>query len=345
MKPQEQIEHWVNRAGEVMRMQNRRYSTVRDYCGWLRRYFAFTTKLPKGFTPEQKAEKFLNFLANEKNVSAQTQDGAFYAIIYFYKNVVRTPLKDIQCMRPAKRQVVRIAPPLNETHRLLAALPDVAGYPTNFQGRLLYSRGLRVCEPLNLRMKDVRFEDRKLILIAAKGNKDRVVRMDEWMVECFQRQMVAALLVWEADCRNGLPLEIPNQLAKKYPETRFSKHWAWVFPGKQPCRHPFTGELVRYRQHECFLQRAFKIARQKTGVLATPHNMRHAHATHLLESGLTSVKALQEEMGHVDPRTTLGYCHADALSVADPMMLAGQRQTTITVAPQEVRRITFPISA
>ena len=323
-------------------MQNRSLSTERDYCGWLRRYFAFTTKLPPGFTPEQKAEKFLNHLANVENVSAQTQDGAFYAIIYFYKNVVRTELKAIQFLRPAKRQAVRTAPPIGDTQRLLAALPDVAGYPTHFQGRLLYARGLRVCEPLNLRMKDVRFEDRKLILIAAKGNKDRVVRMDEWMVECFQRQMVAALLVWESDCRQRLPLEIPNQLAKKYPETRFSKHWAWVFPGHQPCKHPRTGEMVRFRQHECFLQRAFKIARQKTGVFATPHNMRHAHATHLLESGLTSVKALQEEMGHVDPRTTLGYCHADALSVPDPTLLQA-RQTYITippaVAPLEYRRL------
>ena len=340
MKPQEQIEFWVNRTREVLRMQNRSISTERDYCGWLRRYFAFTTKLPKGFTPEQKAEKFLNYLANVQDVSGQTQDGAFYAILYFYKNVVRTPLKDIQCLRPAKRQVVRLAPPIHDTHRLLDALPDVAGYPTNFQGRLLYSRGLRVCEPLNLRMKDVRFEDRKLILIAAKGNKDRVVRMDEWMVEAFQRQMVAALLVWESDCRAGLPLEIPNLLAKKYPETRFSKHWAWVFPGKQPCRHPRTGEMVRFRQHECFLQRAFKIARAKTGVLATPHNMRHAHATHILESGAASVKALQEEMGHVDPRTTMGYCHADALSVPDPTNLV-RRPTTLYIPPTEVKRLEF----
>lgn len=340
MKPKEQIDFWVNRTREVLRMQNRSYSTERDYCGWLRRYFAFTTKLPKGFTPEQKAEKFLNHLANVQDVSAQTQDGAFYAIIYFYKNVVRVPLKDVQCLRPAKRQVIRTAPALVDTHRLLAALPDVSGYPTNLQGRMLYGRGLRVCEPLNLRLKDVRIMDRKLILIAAKGNKDRVVRLDEWMIEPLQRQMIVALTVWESDVRNQIPLEIPNQLAKKYPETRFSKHWAWLFPAKQTCQHPRTGEIVRYRQHECFLQRAFKIARQKTGVLATPHNMRHAHATHLLESGLTSVKALQEEMGHVDPRTTLGYCHADALSVADPMMLQ-PRQTIITVAPLEMRRIEF----
>lgn len=98
--------------------------------------------------------------------------------------------------------------------------------------------------------------------------------------------------------------------------------------------------MVRYRQHQCFLQRAFKAARLKTGVLAIPHEMRHAHATHLLESGAASLKALQEEMGHVDPRTTMGYCHADALSVPDPMCLR-PRQTVITIAPLEPKRIAF----
>jgi len=340
MKPQEQIEFWVNRAREVLRMQNKAYSTERDYCGWLRRYFAFTVKLPAGLKPETKAERFLNHLANVENVAGDTQNAAFYAILYFYKNVVRKPLENVQCLRPAKRQRVRTAPALADTHRLLAALPDVSGYPTNFQGRILYSRGLRVCEPLNLRMKDVRFADRKLVLIAAKGNKDRVVKLDEWMIEPFQRQMVAALLVWESDCRNGIPLEIPHQLAKKFPETRFSKHWAWVFPGKQPCRHPRTGELVRYRQHECFLQRAFKLARQRTGVMAVPHEMRHAHATHLLESGVASVKALQAEMGHVDPRTTMGYCHADALSVPDPTLLA--RRPAFDLEISESNRLSAP---
>lgn len=164
--------------------------------------------------------------------------------------------------------------------------------------------------------------------------------MDEWMVEPLKRQMIVALSVWESDCRNQIPLEIPNQLAKKYPETRFSKHWAWLFPGKQPCRHPRTGEIVRYRQHECFLQRAFKIGRQRTGVMAVPHEMRHAHATHMIEAG-TNPKALQEEMGHVDIRTTMGYCHADALSVPDPNFIAQHRPSIVAVRALQPARIEF----
>lgn len=338
MNAEEQIEHWVGRCREVLRVQNRSYQTEKDYCGHLRRYFEFTTRWSKGSTPEQKAEKYLTHLAVERDVSATTQNGAFYAILFFYKHVVRVELKNVDSFRAKRREVVRTAPPLEETHRLLAAIPDVSGYPTNFQARMLYGRGLRISELLSLRLKDVRFSDRKLMIIAAKGNKDRVVRLDEWMIEPLQRQMVVALTVLERDTRNGLPLEIPNQLAKKYPETRFSKHWAWLFPAQKPCEHPRTGELVRFRQHQCFLQRAFKVARQRTGVMAVPHEMRHAHATHLLESGAASVSALQKEMGHVDPRTTLGYCHGEALSVPDPMRIVA-RQTFVEVLPIAAPRL------
>lgn len=342
MNPQEQIEFWVNRMREVIRLQNKALATERDYCGWLRRYFGFTTRLAKGFTPEQKAEKFLTWLAVKQDVSGATQDSAFAAIVFFYKNVIRKPLGNLDCIRAQRRKVVRTAPDPEATLRLLAALPDVSGYPTHLQGFILYARGLRVSEPLNVRLKDVRFGDRKLILIAAKGNKDRVVRLDDWMVEPLQRQMVAALLVWESDCRNGIPVALPNQLGRKYPEYRFSKHWAWLFPAKSPCHHPRTGEVVRYRQDECYLQRAFKVARQRTGVMATPHNMRHAHATHLLEAGAASVSALQKEMGHVDPRTTMGYCHGEALSVPDPFRVAThlvERNRVLNVATRQLTAV------
>ena len=340
MKPADQIKYWVGKTRDVLRTQHKSYATEKDYCGWLTRYFAFTTRLASGFSHEQKAEKFLTHLAVDCNVSDSTQSSAFFAILFFYKHVVRKPLEKVDSFRATRSQHVRMSPTISDTHRLLDALPDVSGYPTNLIGRILYSRGLRVREPLNWRMKDVQFEGRKLFIMAGKGKKDRVVRMDDWMVEPLQRQIIAALLVWESDVRDRLPLEIPNLLAVKYPDYKFSKHWAWVFPAKHSCEHPRTGETVRYHMHPCYVQRAFKIAGRKTGVFAIPHLMRHAHASHLLESNLASIKALQEEMGHVDPRTTLGYCHADALSVPDPTILA-QNRNVITIEPCIHRRIEY----
>ena len=173
-------------------------------------------------------------------------------------------------------------------------------------------------ETLQLRLKDLDFEGRRIIIRSGKGNKDGVVRLDEWMIVPLQRQMVVALTVWESDCRNQTPLSIPHQLAKKYPDTRFSKHWAWLFPQHHPCHDPRTSEKVRFHMHPANVQRAFKVARHMTGINAIPHEMRHAHATHLLDAGVNP-KALQAEMRHVDIRTTFGYCHAEAMSVRSPL--------------------------
>ena len=203
MNKQKQIVSFgVEKLRVVIRREHLAFSTERDYCGAIRRYFRFTVNLAAGLSGEQKAEEYLNHMAVDRDVSEDTQNGAFFAILYFYKNVVKKPLQNVDCLRAKRRERVRTAPTIEDTQKLLAALPDVSGYPTNLQGRILYSRGLRVCEPLNLRLKDVRYGDRKLIIIGGKGKKDRVVKMDEWMVEPLKRQMVVALTVWESDCRN-----------------------------------------------------------------------------------------------------------------------------------------------
>jgi len=75
---------------------------------------------------------------------------------------------------------------------------------------------------------------------------------------------------------------------------------------------------VRYRMHEANVQQGVKEARRKLGIMVLPHELRHAYATHCLDRG-TNIKALQEAMGHKQIETTVGYCHAEALSVRSPL--------------------------
>jgi len=127
-------------------------------------------------------------------------------------------------------------------------------------------------------------------------------------------QLDFARAVW----RRGFRLEIPHQLTVKYPECKFSWQWAWVFPAHWPCKNPRSGELVRYRMHEANVQRAIKEARRRVGVMALPHELRHAYATHCLDRG-TNPRAIQQAMGHKSLETTMGYLHADSLSVPSPL--------------------------
>ena len=102
------------------------------------------------------------------------------------------------------------------------------------------------------------------------------------------------------------------------PNIQFNAAWGWLFPAHKPCRHPRTGATVRWRCLDVNVQRAVKAVSRRLGLDITPHHLRHAYATHCLDRG-TNVRALQMALGHKSLETTMGYCHADALSVRSPI--------------------------
>jgi len=251
-------------------------------------------------------------------LSASSQNQALNAILFFYKEVLRQPLQGIDALR-AKRPIhLRHAPTVAETRALLQTVRDIAGYPTNLISRLLYGCGLRVAEPLNLRIKDVNLERGSLCVVGAKGGRHRVVPLPASVVPELILQRQVALGVWRSDQQNHIPVMLPHQLARKYPEYQFAWPWAWLFPAHYPCRHPRTRAVVRYRMHEANVQRAIKLARRKLGISVLPHELRHGYATHCLERG-TNPRAIQQAMGHQSLETTMGYLHAESLSVRSPL--------------------------
>jgi len=274
--------------------------------------------MPDSLSSEQKLERFLTGLARHRELSASSQNQAFNAILFFYKEVLGQPLQGIDALR-AKRPVhLRHAPTVGETQALLQTVRDRAGYPTNLIARLLYGCGLRVAEPLNLRIKDVNLERLNLVIVGAKGGKDRVVRLPDSLRPELGEQMELARAVWRRDQQNRIPVMLPQGLAKKYPDYQFAWPWAWVFPAHDTCRHPYTRVVVRYRMHEANVQRAIKLARRNLGISILPHELRHGYATHCLERG-ANPRAIQHAMGHNSLETTMGYLHAEALSVHSPL--------------------------
>lgn len=305
----------IRKLVDVIRRQHKSLATEQSYSGWLRRYMAAIYQMPTTLSSEKKLERFLTELAH-KNVSAATQNQAFNAIIYFYKDVLEMPLKNVDALRANRPKHLRHAPTVQETFELLKQIKDVAGYPTRLLACMLYGCGLRVSEPLNLRIKDVR--DDRLFIMGGKGQKDRVVSLPDALMAEIKGQKDFARAIWERDCKARVPIKIPEGLARKYPEYEFAWGWAWLFPSHQPCKDPRTGRIVRWRCHEANVQRAIKAARRELGIMVLPHELRHAYATHCLDRG-TNIKALQEAMGHEQIDTTAGYCHADALSVKSPL--------------------------
>lgn len=315
----------IQRVRDVCRMRQLSLATERTYLGWVLRYAAELPKMPVEWESERRMEAWLTRLAHQ-GVSKATQNQAFNAIVFLYRDVLKQPLGDVKAMRPKRAAQVRHAPSRAETLAMLRELRDVGGYPTRLVALLLYGCGLRVSEPLNLRIKDVRVADSQLVIRGAKGGKDRVVAIPCSLMEPVKRQMEAARVQWQRMAGAGVPVAMPGCLARKYPKAPFAWQWFWLFPAHRPCRHPRTGETVLWRMHECNVQRAVKAAAQRSGLEAvvTPHVLRHAYATHAMQQG-AFVRDVQEVMGHANLETSMGYLHAESSRVRSPLDVPDER--------------------
>ena|SRR6266550_342832 len=87
----------VERMRGVIRRQHKAISTEESYLSWLRRYIAAIREMPPVIASEQKLELFLTELALSRGVSASTQNQAFNAILFFYRDVLGCPLKNPAC--------------------------------------------------------------------------------------------------------------------------------------------------------------------------------------------------------------------------------------------------------
>jgi integron integrase len=305
----------------TMRLNHFALSSEQSYAGWLLRFMRYLPKLPAGLTSEQKIESFLTTLA-KSDVAASTQNQAFNALIYFYKNCIKQELKWINALRARREVSIRRAPDVAEVRRLIADVRDESHYPVRLVVKLIYGCGLRVTEPLALRLRDVELLHSRLIIRRAKGGKDRVVALPCSLVAEIKAQLEVARLVWQRDQAAQLPIKLPSRMEKKYPQSQWSWQWAWVFPLAQPCADPRSGRTVRWHQLESTVQRAVKASCRRLGVEILPHELRHAYATHTLNAG-QNPRAIQQAMGHKSLETTMGYLHAEALSVRSPLEVVG----------------------
>ena len=162
---EQNIEAWMQKASGVMALQDNEWSTEQQYFGYIRRFLRFCFTRPKSDSSEKKFEDWLTQMVLVDDCSVSAQDVAFAAVVWFYKHVLKKPLQDVNALRATKPKTIRHAPPVEDVLRLLEDVRDVGNYPTSFIVRMLYGRGMRVGEPIALRVKDVDFAFDNIVLL------------------------------------------------------------------------------------------------------------------------------------------------------------------------------------
>lgn len=155
--------------------------------------------------------------------------------------------------------------------------------------RLMYGSGLRLLESLRLRVKDLDFARRELLVREGKGDKDRVTMLPASLEPDLLHQLEKVRRTHEKDVATGFgAVYLTHALASKLPGAAKEWKWQYVFPSSQLSVDPRSGAKRRHHAHEGSVSREIAKAVKASGIAkrATSHSFRHSFATHLLGGGV-----------------------------------------------------------
>jgi integron integrase len=218
----------LDRVRREIRVRHYSIRTESSYVDWIRRFIIFHGKRHPKELGASEVAAFLTYLAVERQVAPSTQAQAKSAILFLYRvvlNVALPWLDDVVAASNPRRLPVVLT--VSEVRTVLEQMNGSVGLVCS----LLYGTGMRLIEGLRIRVKDVEFSRREILVRDGKGGKDRVTVLPENLILPLQQQISRARALHQRDVAEGFgTVWLPGALDVKYQGAAQQWGWLWVFP-------------------------------------------------------------------------------------------------------------------
>jgi integrase/recombinase XerD len=245
---------------QEMKLRNFSSQTIKAYLYHNKVFLDFIKKSPREVSGKDIRRYLLCLI--EKQKSSSSVNLVHNALAFYYGKVLRKKVTDIPFQK--REQKIKVIASQDDIRNMLNAT-------TNSKHKLLisflYASGLRRSEVVKVKLRDIDFDQKVLLVRQGKGKKDRITILS-----------------------NSLISEI-----KEYLKTRNEKI-EYLFATRNKHMNPRTVEAI--------IKQACKKARITKNI--SPHSLRHSFTTHHMALG-TKTEYIQEMLGHKDIRTTRGY--------------------------------------
>ncbi len=312
----------LEQYSDALRLKQYSPRTEKTYILWTRSYILFHNKRHPKEMGTLEIRQFVTHLVAEKKVSSSTQNQALSAILFLYRHVLHIQLDESELneIRPQKAKSLPVVLSKEEARAVILKMSGVPQLVT----QIMYGGGLRIMEVMRLRVKDIDFANRQIIVRDGKGENDRFTILPDSLIEPLKIHLQQVRHTHEIDLSKGFgSVYLPFALERKYPNANMEWIWQYVFPATSLFRDSKSDITRRHHLHETVIQKSIKEAAHlaKIDKRVTPHTFRHSFATHLLQNGY-DIRTIQELLGHKDVKTTMIYTHVlqrGGLAVKSPL--------------------------